>query len=80
MKLAMIAVDKELEASVLKARILLQVHDELVLEVPEDEVYKTIKLVQSAMEDVYSLEIPLTTDAQFGRNWGSLEKYSESQV
>jgi len=77
MKLAMISVAAELEKSELKGRILLQVHDELVLEVPEDEVNKTIKLVQSAMEDVYSLEIPLTTDAQYGKNWGSLVKYKE---
>jgi len=77
MKLAMISVAKELEKSELAGKILLQVHDELVLEVPEKEVYKTIKLVQSAMEDVYSLEIPLTTDAQYGQNWGSLVKYDE---
>jgi len=77
MKLAMISVADELEKSELTGRILLQVHDELVLEVPENEVYKTIKLVQSAMEDVYSLEIPLSTDAQYGQNWGSLMKYKE---
>jgi DNA polymerase-1 len=76
MKMAMIAVAGDLNKSALKAKILLQVHDELVLEVPEDEVEKTIKLVQSAMEDVYSLEIPLTTEAKFGLNWGSLEKYT----
>jgi DNA polymerase-1 len=75
--LAMISVADELEKSELTGRILLQVHDELVLEVPENEVYKTIKLVQSAMEDVYSLEIPLTTDAQYGHNWGSLVNYKE---
>ena len=77
MKLAMKAVSEKLEKSNLAGRILLQVHDELVLEVPEAEVYKTIKLVKSAMEDVYSLEIPLTTDAQYGKDWGSLVKYVE---
>jgi DNA polymerase-1 len=77
MKLAMIAVDNALEKSGLKARMLLQVHDELVLEAPQEEVKGTIELVQSAMEDVYSLEIPLTTEAQYGKDWGSLEKYTE---
>lgn len=77
MKLAMIAVADQLRESGLLGRMLLQVHDELVLEVPENEVETTIKLVQSAMEDVYSLEIPLTTDAQYGRDWGSLVKYTE---
>jgi DNA polymerase-1 len=46
------------------------------LEVPDDEVGETIKLVKSAMEDVYSLEIPLTTEAQFGHDWGSLKEYT----
>jgi DNA polymerase-1 len=76
MKLAMIAVADALAGSKLKARILLQVHDELVLEAPQEEVEGTIKLVKSAMEDVYSLEIPLTTEAQYGKDWGSLEKYT----
>jgi len=77
MKLAMIAVSKGLKSSSLGAKILLQVHDELVLEVPEEEVEQTIKLVKSAMEEVYSLQIPLTTEAQFGRDWGSLNEYTE---
>lgn len=76
MKLAMIAVANVLEKSGLKARMLLQVHDELVLETPQEEVKETIELVQSAMEDVYSLEIPLSTEAQYGKDWGSLEKYT----
>jgi DNA polymerase-1 len=77
MKLAMIAVAEKLEASGLNGRILLQVHDELVLEVPEKEVGETIKLVKSSMEDVYSLEIPLTSGAQVGQDWGSLTEYTE---
>ncbi len=72
MKLAMLAVDEKLKTSKLSARILLQVHDELVLEAPENEIQDVIALVQSAMEGVYSLEIPLTTDAKSGLDWGSL--------
>ncbi len=72
MKLAMLAVDEKLKTSKLSARILLQVHDELVLEAPEKEIQEVIALVQSAMEGVYSLEIPLTTDAKSGLDWGSL--------
>jgi len=44
----------------------------LVLEAPEKEIQEVIALVQSAMEGVYSLEIPLTTDAKSGLDWGSL--------
>ena len=76
MKLAMIAVADRLESSGSASKILLQVHDELVLEVKDEQVEETIKLVKSAMEDVYSLEIPLTTEAQYGRDWGSLTKYT----
>ncbi len=72
MKLAMLAVDEKLKNAKLSARILLQVHDELVLEAPEKEIQEVIALVQSAMEGVYSLEIPLTTDAKSGLDWGSL--------
>jgi DNA polymerase-1 len=72
MKLAMLEVDKLLTSSKYDAKILLQVHDELVLEVPENEVDDIIGLVQSAMEGVYSLEIPLTTEAKSGKDWGSL--------
>jgi DNA polymerase-1 len=77
MKLAMIAVYEKLAESKLKARILLQVHDELVLEAPENEIGPTINLVQSAMEDVYSLDIPLTTEAKFGPNWGQMTLNTE---
>ena len=47
-----------------------------MLEVVNEEVEETIKLVKSAMEDVYSLEIPLTTEAQFGKDWGSLVEFT----
>jgi DNA polymerase-1 len=77
MKLAMIAVYNELSDSKLNSRILLQVHDELVLEAPEKEIGPTIDLVQSAMEDVYSLDIPLITEAKYGPNWGQMTESME---
>jgi DNA polymerase-1 len=72
MKLAMIEVADKLKESGFSARMLLQVHDELVLEAPVEERDPIIDLVQTAMENVYSLEIPLTTDAKYGENWGTL--------
>jgi DNA polymerase-1 len=68
----MLKVADKLKSSNLTAKILLQVHDELVLEAPEKEIQEVVALVQSAMEGVYSLEIPLTTDAKTGLDWGSL--------
>lgn len=73
MKLAMLHVGKALSASTLSARILLQVHDELVLESPSEEVGETVRLVRSTMESAYQLDVPLVTDARCGSNWGSLE-------
>jgi len=75
MKQAMLDVDQALRDSGLKSRMLLQVHDELVLEAPENEVQETIALVKEAMENAYQLDIPLITDASWGQNWGELQPY-----
>lgn len=69
MKLAMINVAAALEKAGLKSRILLQVHDELVLEVPEAEKEQAAELVRSTMMNAAKLEIPLLADVKFGRNW-----------
>ncbi len=69
MKQAMIAVERALEAGGYKSRILLQVHDELVLEVTEEEKERVADLVRTTMESAAQLEIPLLADVNFGRNW-----------
>ncbi|MEW6716011.1 MAG: DNA polymerase I [Chloroflexota bacterium] len=71
-KLAMIRTPKVLEEKGLSAQMLLQVHDELVLECPRDELVATAKLVQQVMESAYSLRAPLKTDARFGLNWDDM--------
>jgi len=73
-KLAMLQLPKEIEKADLKAQMLLQVHDELMFEVPEAELAKTAALVQKVMENTYTLDIPLSTEAKAGQSWGSLEK------
>lgn len=72
MKIAMVQVAKALHGSDLNARLLLQVHDELVLECPEQEVTATARLVQQIMENAYQIQIPLKTDARQGINWGAM--------
>ena len=72
MKIAMINVRDALSRSKLKTRMILQVHDELVLEVPEDELDSAVKLVRQVMEEAYKLDIPLITEARSGVNWGSM--------
>ncbi len=73
MKKAMIALHARLNESKLRARLLLQVHDELMLECPLDELDATRRLVQETMESAVELSIPLTTEARSGANWGELE-------
>ncbi|HMO23780.1 MAG TPA: DNA polymerase, partial [Candidatus Melainabacteria bacterium] len=68
-KLAMIELDKKLKASGLKARLILQVHDELVLDVPDSELEATKKLVLEAMEMGQPLSVPLKVDMGTGKNW-----------
>jgi DNA polymerase-1 len=68
-KLAMLAVPRRLAAAGLGARMLLQVHDELVLEVPEGEVAATTDAVRDAMERVWDLRVPLRVDVRHGANW-----------
>lgn len=73
MKIAMVRLLPALDKAGLSARMLLQVHDELVLEVPTVERDETIKVVCEVMENAYPLSIPLLTEARWGHNWGSLE-------
>lgn len=49
--------------------MILQVHDELLLEVPENEVERTREIVRTEMETVYELAVPLVVDIGVGRNW-----------
>jgi DNA polymerase-1 len=69
MKLAMLEVSRRLADRGLAAGILLQVHDELLLEVPRDSVDETAALVREAMENVHELEVPLVADQKVGRSW-----------
>jgi DNA polymerase-1 len=69
LKLAMIAIHRRLRAETLEARLLLTVHDELVLEVPEGEMETVGALVQEEMEGVAQLSVPLVVDVGSGVSW-----------
>ncbi len=71
-KLAMIAIDRKLSERKLKTRMVLQVHDELLFEVPVDETAEIDALVKTEMEGVVSLSVPLVADLGFGANWRDL--------
>ncbi len=72
MKIAMLRVHEALLTSGLTARMLLQVHDELVLECSPGELADTTRLVQQTMQNAYQLSIPLATEARSGTNWGEM--------
>jgi DNA polymerase-1 len=71
-KLAMIAIDRELTERRLKTRMVLQVHDELLFEVPFEEKAEVEELVRRGMEGVVKLNVPLVADVAFGENWRDL--------
>ena len=69
-KAAMMAIDSSMRGAALEAKMLLQVHDELVLEAPEAEVDRVCALVRTHMEGVHPLRVPLVVDVGVGRSWG----------
>ena len=68
-KLAMVRIDREIEARRSQTSMLLQVHDELVFEAPPEEVGDIAAMVRREMEQVYRLEVPLLVDVGIGDNW-----------
>jgi DNA polymerase-1 len=71
-KLAMIALDRKLVERGLSTRMVLQVHDELLFEVPEKEIAEVEQMVHAEMEGVIKLSVPLVVDLGFGQNWRDL--------
>ena len=68
-KLAMINISRHLQEKKLRSKMILQVHDELVFECPNDEKEKMQKLVKQEMEGVVRLSVPLVVDMGWGKNW-----------
>ena len=68
-KLAMVRVHNELKKAGLEARLILQVHDELMVEAPEAEAERAKEILRECMENVAELSVPLKTDISIGRNW-----------
>jgi DNA polymerase-1 len=73
-KIAMVRLQREIDQSTLKGRMLLQVHDELVFEVPEAEVAVFTELVPRVMTGAYELQTGLEVEAKVGPNWADLQK------
>lgn len=74
MKIAMIRLHERLQTEGFEAQMLLQVHDELVLEAPLDEKEALVPVICEVMENAYQLDVPLKVDVEVGPNWYDLEK------
>jgi len=72
-KVAMINLDREIDKRQLKSKMLLQVHDELIFEVPETELEEMRQLVPEIMSTALKLSVPLKVDIKVGKNWGEME-------
>lgn len=79
-KLAMLRVDREMRERGLRARMILQVHDELVFELPKEELGVLVPLVRSGMEKIMELAVPLRVDIEVGPNWYDLTKVDEADA
>ena len=74
-KIAMINLDKALREQDLPGNILLQVHDELVLEVDETRLKDVATLVKQTMEEAFELDVPVVVDLRTGANWEDMAEY-----
>jgi DNA polymerase-1 len=75
-KIAMIRLDERLASEGFQARPLLQVHDELLLEVPRDEVDRLVPVLREVMESALPLDVPLTVDVKVGTDWEGMTPIS----
>lgn len=75
-KIAMIRLTPRIAAAGLKAHLILQVHDELLLEAPEGEVERLIPLLIETMEGALALDVPLTVEAKTGLRWDEMQRWS----
>jgi DNA polymerase-1 len=79
-KLAMLRLPTALSSARLRARLLLQVHDELVLECPTSEVAAVANLTSTTMENAFQLDIPLGVEVRTGRNWDEMKTVAKRET
>jgi len=72
-KLAMVGIYEQIKMSALKTRMIIQIHDELVFDVPGEEMEEFVDLVRDKMENVLKLDVPIKVDIKKGKNWLEME-------
>jgi DNA polymerase-1 len=73
-KLAMVDIHGRLRAGLMKSQMILQIHDELLFDVPVDEVPELVRLAKDRMENVLKLDVPVKVDVKKGKNWLEMEE------
>ena len=73
-KVAMIKISQELEKKKLKARMIIQIHDELVFDVPKDELDQTKDIIKCNMEEALELSVPIKVNIKYGKNWADMQE------
>jgi len=68
-KIAMINIDKIFKEKDMKSKMILQIHDELLFEVPEDEIKILHEIVTSEMENAINFDVPIKVDSNYGNSW-----------
>ncbi len=74
LKYAMVQIDKQLSEEKLKAKLIMQVHDELVIESPDEEISTVSAILKECMEKVVSWDIPMSVEIGVGKNWKEAKK------
>ncbi len=72
-KLAMIDMQREMDSRHLRSKMILQIHDELLFETPEDELAEMVALARDRMPKALEMSVPLKVDTKVGRNWAEME-------
>lgn len=75
LKMAMVNIHRGLRKQSAQSRMILTVHDELVFEVPEEDIASVAPWIISEMETAYTLSVPIVADARVGKNWGEMKPY-----
>ena len=68
-KMAMIAIDKKMQEEQVRSRMILQIHDELIFDVPQEEIEQMKRIVEDGMQNVVKLKVPLVANASIGHTW-----------
>ncbi len=79
-KIAMINLHREMEKRKLKSKMLVQIHDELLFEVPEAEVAEMESLVTEVMPNAFKLRVPVKIDVKLGKNWAEMGQGNKSNI